>query len=35
MTYAQKAVDELKADKADTTGASFKPITVTLNEGGA
>jgi NitT/TauT family transport system substrate-binding protein len=35
MTYAQKAVDELAAAKADTAGASFKPITVTLTEGGA
>ena len=35
MTYAQKAVDELKNDKLDTTGTSFKPITVTLLEGGA
>ena len=35
MTYAQKAVDALKAESADATGASFKPVTVTLNEGGA
>jgi NitT/TauT family transport system substrate-binding protein len=35
MTYAQKAVDALAAAKADTTGASFKPVTVTLTEGGA
>jgi NitT/TauT family transport system substrate-binding protein len=35
MTYAQKAVDALKKDKLDTDGASFKPATVTLLEGGA
>lgn len=35
MTYAQKAVDELKKDKLETTGSTFKPITVTLLEGGA
>ena len=35
MTYAQKAVDALKKDKLDTEGASFKPATVTLLEGGA
>ncbi len=35
MTYAQKAVDELKKDKVDTEGAGFKPATVTLAEGGA
>jgi NitT/TauT family transport system substrate-binding protein len=34
-TYAQKAVDALKAAGMDTTGANFKPITVTLNEGGS
>ena len=35
MTYAQKAVDALKAEKVDTEGAGFKPATVTLVEGGA
>jgi len=35
MTYAQKAVDALKKDKLDTDGANFKPVTVTLVEGGA
>ena len=35
MTYAQKAVDELKKDKLETTGSAFKPVTVTLLEGGA
>jgi NitT/TauT family transport system substrate-binding protein len=35
MTYAQKAVDELKKDKVETTGSGFKPVTVTLLEGGA
>jgi NitT/TauT family transport system substrate-binding protein len=34
MTYAQKAVDALKKDKLDTEGAGFKPVTVTLAEGG-
>jgi NitT/TauT family transport system substrate-binding protein len=32
--YAQKAIDALKAAGADTTGANFKPITVTLKAGG-
>ena len=35
MTYAQKAVDALKDDKLETTGSGFKPVTVTLLEGGA
>ena len=35
MTYAQKAVDALKADKVDVDGAGFKAATVTLTEGGA
>ena len=35
MTYAQKAVEALKAEKVDTEGTAFKPITVTLAEGGA
>ncbi|MEO8696305.1 MAG: ABC transporter substrate-binding protein [Acidimicrobiales bacterium] len=35
MTYAQKAVDALKKDKLETTGATFAPLTVTLLEGGA
>jgi NitT/TauT family transport system substrate-binding protein len=33
--YAQKAVDALKQQGVDVTGASFKPATVTLNPGGA
>ena len=35
MTYAQKAVDELKKDKVDTDGAGFKAVTVTLAADGA
>ncbi len=34
-TYVQKALDDLKAAGVDTTGASFKPLTVTLTKGGA
>ena len=34
-TYVEKALAELKADGVDTSGASFKPLTVTLNEGGS
>jgi len=33
--YVQKALDELKADGVDVMGSDFKPITVTLKEGGA
>ena len=33
-TYVSKALAELKSDGVDTTGASFKPITVTLKQGG-
>ncbi len=33
--YVQKAVDKLASQNVDVTGASFKPVTVTLNEGGA
>jgi len=33
-TYVQKALDELKAEKIDVTGASFAPIDVTLEAGG-
>lgn len=33
-TWIQKALDELAADGVDVTGESYKPITVTLNEGG-
>jgi NitT/TauT family transport system substrate-binding protein len=33
-TYVQKALDELKADGVDVMGAGFKPLTVTLKEGG-
>jgi NitT/TauT family transport system substrate-binding protein len=33
--YAEKALAALKKDGADTTGADFKPITVTLKAGGA
>jgi NitT/TauT family transport system substrate-binding protein len=33
--YARKALAALKEEGADTTGADFKPITVTLKPGGA
>jgi NitT/TauT family transport system substrate-binding protein len=33
--YAQKALDALKKQNVDVTGASFRPATVTLNAGGA
>jgi NitT/TauT family transport system substrate-binding protein len=33
--YVQKALDKLAAEGVDVTGASYKPETVTLNEGGA
>jgi NitT/TauT family transport system substrate-binding protein len=33
--YAQKALAALKQENVDTTGADFKPITVTLKPGGA
>ena len=33
--YAQKALDALKAEKADVNGTAFKPITVKLNPGGS
>lgn len=33
--YVQKAVDLLKSQGVDVTGANFKPATVTLNPGGA
>ena len=33
--YAQKALDALKAKGMDVTGSGFKPLTVTLNAGGA
>jgi len=32
--YVDKALAELKADGVDTSGSGFKPIDVTLNEGG-
>jgi NitT/TauT family transport system substrate-binding protein len=32
--YVKKAIEELKADGVDVMGADFKPITVTLKEGG-
>ena len=35
MTYVDKALAELKKDKADVEGVGFKPVTVTLAEGGA
>jgi NitT/TauT family transport system substrate-binding protein len=35
MTYAQAAVTELKAEGVDVNGTSFKPVTVTLKEGGS
>ncbi len=34
MTYVDKALAELKKDKADTLGTGFKPAVVTLTEGG-
>lgn len=34
-TYAEKAIAALKAQGQDVTGTTFKPITVTLNAGGA
>jgi NitT/TauT family transport system substrate-binding protein len=33
--YVQQALTELKADGIEVTGASFKPLTVELKEGGA
>jgi len=33
--YVQKALDKLASQNVDVTGASFKPTTVTLKEGGA
>jgi len=33
--YVQKALDLVKKDNVDVTGASFQPITVELKEGGA
>jgi NitT/TauT family transport system substrate-binding protein len=33
--YAQKAIAALKEQNVDTSGTGFKPITVTLNPGGA
>ena len=33
--YVQKAVDKLSSQGVDVTGSSFKPVTVTLKEGGA
>ena len=33
--YVQKALDKLAAQDVDVTGASYRPITVTLNAGGA
>jgi NitT/TauT family transport system substrate-binding protein len=33
--YVTKALDLVKADGVDVNGASFKPLTVTLEEGGA
>ncbi|MEH1129539.1 ABC transporter substrate-binding protein [Micromonospora sp. CPCC 206061] len=33
--YVQKAIDSLKSSGTDVTGSTFKPETVTLNEGGA
>jgi NitT/TauT family transport system substrate-binding protein len=35
MTYAMKAVTELKAEGVEVTGSGFKPQTITLKEGGA
>jgi NitT/TauT family transport system substrate-binding protein len=33
--YVQQALNNLKAQNVDVTGSSFKPLTVTLNAGGA
>ncbi|MCU1481676.1 MAG: transporter substrate-binding protein [Subtercola sp.] len=33
-TYVNKALDNLKGEGVDVTGTSFKPLTVTLTEGG-
>ena len=33
-TYAQKAVDALKASGVDVAGASYKPQTVAITKGG-
>ena len=33
--HVQKAVDKLSSQGVDVTGSSFKPVTVTLKEGGA
>jgi NitT/TauT family transport system substrate-binding protein len=33
--YVNQALTKLKGESADVTGASFKPLTVTLNPGGA
>lgn len=33
--FVKKALEELKAENVDVTGTNFKPITVTLNEGGS
>jgi NitT/TauT family transport system substrate-binding protein len=33
--YAEKALAALKEESVDTTGADFKPITVTLKAAGA
>jgi NitT/TauT family transport system substrate-binding protein len=35
MTYMQKALDALTKAKVDVKGDGFKPVTVTLTEGGA
>jgi NitT/TauT family transport system substrate-binding protein len=34
-TYVEKALADLKSGGTDTTGASFAPLTVTLNKGGS
>ena len=33
--YVQQAIDRLKGENVDVTGANFTPATVTLNPGGA
>jgi NitT/TauT family transport system substrate-binding protein len=33
--YVQKALEKLESQNVDVTGASYKPVTVTLNPGGA
>jgi NitT/TauT family transport system substrate-binding protein len=34
-TYVQRAIDQLKGEGVDVTGAGYQPLQVTLNPGGA